>query len=267
MERVIELVKYIILSIVQGIGEVLPISSSGHLLLVRKIFKLGGEELSLEIFLHLASLLALFIYYRKIILELVKGFFLYVFKKDKESYRNFKFAIGLVISLIPTCLVGYFLDDYLDFFFRYSFIIGVFLILNGINLYMVRKKQGNKKIVEMPNCSFLKIGLGQCMGLIPGFSRSGACLSMCYREKMDMEDSERFTFLILFPLVLGSVFLNMGEFSFDKDRVVLLIISFIMTFMITFFSLGLLKKIVKENKLYYFTYYCLVMGILVMFIG
>jgi len=206
MGRVVELVKYIILALVQGIGEVLPISSSGHLLLIRNLLGIDSQGISVELFLHLASLLALFIYYRKTIFSLFKGVIKYVFYKNKECKRDFIFFRGMIISLIPTCLAGYFLDDYLDCFLTYSFMIGIFLVLNGVNLYLIKNRANNKKIEELSLISFFKIGLGQCLGLIPGFSRSGSALSMCYRENMDKDDSEKFTFLMLFPLVLGSIY-------------------------------------------------------------
>ena len=265
MDKLIELFKYVILSIVQGVGEVLPISSSGHLLMVRKLFGIDSDGMSLEIILHLASLLALFIYYKKTIFSLIKGCFYYVVKKDNSFIREYKFVIGMIVSLIPTCVVGYFFDDYLDYFLKYSFMIGVFLVLNGINLYFIRNRDNVKKVEELSAFSFVKIGLGQCLGLVPGFSRSGSALSMCYREKMDKDDSEKFTFLMLFPLVLGSLFLNINEFSFDGN-ISLLIISFILTFMITLFSIGLFNKILKKNKLHYFSYYCVIIGILIILI-
>ena len=86
---------------------------------------------------------------------------------------------------------------------------------------------------------------------------------MCYREKLSKEDSEKFTFLMLFPLVIGSLILNIGDFSFDSNMTILLFISFIITFMFTFFSLGLLSKVVGKGKLYYFSYYCIIIGLLV----
>jgi len=265
--KIIELLKYIFLSIIQGIGEILPVSSSGHLMLFRKILNINIEGMAIEIVLHLASLLALFIYYRRTIIDLFKGFFKYLFNKNFENFREFRFALGMFVSLIPTCLVGYFANDYLDYFFKYSFMVGIFLILNALNLYAVKSKDSNKSLEEVSMFSFFKIGLGQCIGLIPGFSRSGSALSMCYREKMNKEDSEKFTFLMLFPLVLGSLILNVGDFNFDKNMTVLLIISFIVTFMVTMLSLGLLSKIVRRNKLYYFSYYCIIIGIMIIMFG
>ena len=105
------------------------------------------------------------------------------------------------------------------------------------------------------------------MGLVPGFSRSGSALSMCYREKMDKEDSEKFTFLMLFPLVLGSVFLNIGDVVFAKEEGLLLFISFIVCFAFTLLSVGVLSKVIRKNKLHYFAYYSFVIGVIVMFIS
>jgi len=267
MDRLVELVKYIVLAIVQGIGEILPISSSGHLFVFRKLMGVETNGVEIELVLHLASLVALFIYYRKVIFSFFYVVYRFVFKKDENYIKDYRFVKGMIISLVPTCLAGYFLDDYLDFFFNYSFMIGLFLIINGINLYMIRNKENDKSIEELSFFSFLKIGIGQCFGLIPGISRSGSALSMCYRENLNKEDSKKFTFIMLFPLVLGSIVLNIGDFTFNSNELVLLIISFILTFMITMFSFNLLNKIIKHNKLHYFMYYCLILGILIMFIG
>ena len=267
MEKFIILLKYIILSIIQGVGEILPISSSGHLLLVSKLFKIETRGMRLELILHLASLLALFIFYKKTIFKLVKGNYEYIFKRNKEYVKEYKFMIGMIITLIPTCLVGYFLNDYLEYFISYSILVGFFLVLNGLNLYLVNNKSGNKNIEDLKIKSFVKIGMGQCLGLLPGFSRSGSCLSMCYREKLNKEDSEKITFMLLFPLVIGSIILNIKDFNFIKEEVILLSISFIITFMVTLFSLRMLNKIINSNKLHYFSVYCLIIGILVMFIA
>lgn len=267
LDRIIELLKYLILAIVQGVGEILPISSSGHLVIVRNLLGIEGEGVSIELALHLASLVALFIYYRKTIFSLFKGCFRFIKWKDKNCARDFKFVRGMIISLIPVCIIGYFFDDYLDSFLKYPFLIGMFLIINGVNLYLIRNKICVKKIEELSLFSFFKIGVGQCFGLIPGISRSGSALSMCYRENMNKEDSGKFTFLMLFPLVLGSIILNIDDFSFSNNQYVLLSVSFIVTFMITLFSIKFLNKIIKNNKIHYFAYYCLIVGVIVMFIG
>ncbi len=266
MDKLIELFKYIILAIVQGVGEILPISSSGHLVLVSKLLGIDSEGVGLELLLHLASLLALFLFYRKVLFSLIKGFFLYSFKKKKEYIKDFKYVMGMMISLVPTCLCGFFLNDYLDYFISYPIMVGVFLIFNGVNLYLVRKSENYKSVEDLRVGSFFKIGLGQCLGLIPGVSRSGSTLAMCYREKLNKEDSSKFTFLMLFPLVIGSILLNLGEFSFEGN-VTLLMISFILTFLITYGSLFFLSKIINSNKLHYFAYYCFIVGIMVMVIS
>ena len=265
--KFIELLKYIFLSIIQGVGEILPISSSGHLMLFRNILGIDVDGFAIELVLHVASLLALFIYYKSVIFGLIKGFFKYVFKKEKLYIREFKFIIGMIISLIPTCLIGYFANDYLDYFVKYSFIVGIFLVLNGLNLLSVKHKNGDVNIENLSIFSFFKIGLGQCFGLLPGFSRSGSALSMCYRENMSKDDSEKFTFLMLFPLVFGSLILNLNDFVFDRNLTILLVISFIVTFIVTILCLGLLSKIVNKGKLYYFSYYCIIIGIIVLILG
>lgn len=267
MEKIITLMKYIFLAIVQGIGEILPISSSGHLLLFRKLFKIEIEGMAIELILHLASLLALFIFYRVLILKLIKGSYKFLFKKNREYEREYKFVRGMVVALIPTCLIGYFVNDYLDYFVSYSVLVGGLLVLNGVNLYLVSRKNGHKSVEELSLKSFFKIGVFQCVGLLPGFSRSGASLSMCYRENLNKDDSEKFTFMMLFPLVIGSIFLNIGDFSFQKEEIVLVIISFIVAFITTLLSLRMLSKIINSNKLHYFSVYCLIIGILVMFVA
>ena len=267
MERIIELIKYLFLSFVQGVGEILPISSSGHLMLLRDLFGIKENGIAIELILHVASLLALFFFYRKTIFSLFKGLIRYLFYKDKNYYKDYKFVIGMIISLVPTCVVGYLFDDYLDYFLNYSFMIGIFLVINGINLYLIKNKKTFKNIEELNFFSFFRIGLGQCLGLIPGFSRSGSALSMCYRENLNKDDSEKFTFLMLFPLVVGSVILNINDFDFEKGELLLLIISFLFTFIITLISVSLLKLIIQKDKLYYFSFYCLIVGVLVIIVG
>jgi len=253
--------------VVQGVGEVLPISSSGHLILLENILGVGDSGVGVELILHLASLVAMFIYYKKIIFKLFNNSIRYVVKKDRECIKEYKFIRGMIVSLIPTCIVGYFFNDYLDVFFKFPLLIGVFLIFNSINIFLIKNKQGYKKVEDLSLLSFVKIGLGQCLGLVPGFSRSGSSLSMCYREELNKEDSQTFTFLMLFPLVIGSIILNLEDFSFLKEEIVLVSISFIISFIVTLFSLRLLEIIMKNNKIHYFSYYCFVVGVILMFVG
>lgn len=253
------LFKLIILALFQGVGEILPISSSGHLIILERLFNIDSNDLTIEILLHLASLLALTFYYFDFIKNMVRKVYLYLFKKKKEYYLEWNYFTTLLIASIPTCLIGLILNNYLDKLVSY---ISILLIFNGVLLLVTKYKDNSKNIEDLTIKDKLKLGVIQSLGLVPGISRSGTCLMGCNFIKLNKEDSFNLTFLLLFPLVIGSVILNLGDFVIDANLIVPYIIIFLITFMTTYISMTLLHSLVSKGKSKIFGVYCVSIGVI-----
>ena len=251
------LLKIIILALIQGIGEILPISSSGHLIMISNILSLNQEDVTLEIFLHLASLLALTIYYFTNIKNMFIGVIKYLFKHDKRYYIEWAYFTTIIIATIPCALIGYIVNDYLIYLTSY---VGILLIINGIVLLLFKDKHYHKNIEDLTIIDKVRFGLYQSFGLFPGISRSGIVLSCAKRNKLNKEDSFNLTFYMLFPLVIGSLILNITDFRLDKNLILPYIISFLITFILTYFSMIIFHNLIAKNKSKIFGYYCLFIG-------
>jgi len=253
------LIKLILLALIQGVGEILPISSSGHLIMFSNLCNINDEGVTIEILLHVASLLALVFYYFDFIKDMIKGVYKYLIKKDYTCYKKWNYFSAIIIASIPVCLVGFILNDYLDLLVNY---VGLFLIFNGILLLFIKNRDTNREVEDLRLLDKLKIGLFETIGLVPGISRSGSSLLGCSVVKLNKEDSFNLTFLLLFPLVLGSLVLNVGEFSYDKALLIPYIIIFLITFMVTYLSMVILHKLVITRGSKIFSVYCVSVGVI-----
>ena len=253
------LFKLILLALIQGLGEILPISSSAHLIMVKELINIDSSNFVIEILLHISSLCALSVYYFDFIKNMIIKVYQYIFKRKQEYYREWNYFTTIIIATIPTCLIGLFLNAYLDKLTGY---VGMFLVFNGILLLTINNKKESKNIEDLTVLDKLKIGVIQSIGLIPGISRSGASLVGCNVTKLNSEDSFNLTFLLLFPLVIGSFLLNVNDFNFDSDLIIPYIIIFIITFITTYFSMCFLHNLISKGKSKIFALYCVSIGII-----
>ena len=260
----IEIIKYFLIGIIQGITEVLPISSSAHLIIFGDIFKINNT-ISYELFLHIASLVAVIIYLRKEVLIIISGAFRYLFLKDKMYFKDFYYIICLIISTLIASLFSFLFSGYLDKINNYIFMIGILLIVNGIMLFICNNlNKNNKKEIKVFDAVI--IGLFEGFGTLPGISRSGSCLSGTNIRNIDKEEGKKYAFLLFIPAVIGAIILKFTEVRglFISDVVnVNYIISFIASFISTFFSFIFLSKIIKKYKITIFGYYTIFLGIIV----
>jgi len=236
------ILQLLILGVIQGITEWLPVSSSGHLAIISEILGLK-EDLGFYVMLHFATLLVLLIYFRKDIISLLK-------LENKLLYY-------LIIGTIPIGIIGYFFHNIIESFFSNLIYIGIFLIINSIILYSTKYFKGEKRL-NFKN-SFL-VGLFQAIALLPGISRSGITIGSSLILKIKKQDAINFSFLLAIPAILGATILEIKNFSFDY----LHIPGFFAAFITGYITLSVLIKLIKENKFYIFSYYCFVMGVLIL---
>lgn len=258
----IEALKYILLGIVQGVCEVIPVSSSAHLIICEKIIGISSDDLFLEMFLHVASLIAILIYERKLVFSLAKGFFLYLFGK-KEEKENFMMVIYLFISTIPLVLFTVFFESVIYYISSSLLLIGLCLVINGIFLNICNRVKTKRDKINCKDA--VTIGLFQCLGAMPGISRSGSCLCGAFIRGIDRSKASDFAFLMFIPVMLGVIFktfMSFNNINMDVSKIPLLFISFIASSYFTFWSLGVLKKVIDNGKVVIFSYYTFILGLI-----
>ena len=251
-----EIIKFIILWIIQGVAEVLPISSSGHLIIIGTYFGVFQENETLDVFLHVASLIAVVYYLRKEIINIVKYSFRYIFKKEKEHKTMFNYLLCLTISTVITAGFGLVLSNFSDIF-KKPLIVAIFLLINGTMLLFVSRKVNEKHNKEISIKNSIIIGLAQGIGVLPGISRSGVTISSGVVQGIDKESMTKYSFLLFIPATIGALLLNVESLTvIPNTELLAYILSFAFALITTYFSLKLLFQIVRKNKTDFFAYYC-----------
>lgn len=253
-----EIIKAIILGIIQGLTEFLPVSSSGHLELGKAILgdtSVGEESLIFTVVLHFATALSTVVIFRKDIIDLLKG--LLQFKWNEET--QFAFKIGL--SMIPAVFIGLFFEEELEQFFGGSIMfVGFMLLITGALLFLADRAKNTTKNVSVPNA--ILIGISQAIAMLPGISRSGATISTSVLLGVDKTKAARFSFLMVVPLIFGKIAKDVlgGDISFESHQIVPLSAGFIAAFVSGLFACTWMISLVKKSKLSYFAYYCFIVG-------
>lgn len=255
----------IVLGIVQGITELLPISSSGHLNLIRLIFKWNMTK-SFDVALHLGTLLAITIFFYKDWINLIKGGLNQVVKKEKNTEgRIFWYIVAVTI---PTGILSLILDELsdniCDKFGIELQLIAIMLIVLGIILYIVDKKSESK--INLENMTFKQsflIGISQAIAAaFPGTSRSGITMTVARALKLDRESAAKYSFLLSTPIVLAAVILSIKDFEFTLAFLAGVMSSFLVGLLVIKFLLNYLKK----GSFKGFAIYRVLIGILVLII-
>ncbi len=260
-----EIIDAIILGIVQGLTEFLPVSSSGHLELGKVILgnnSVPQESLLFTVVLHFATALSTIVVFRKDILEIIKGFFAFKWNEDTQ------FVTKIVVSMIPAALVGYYFEDELEQLFNGNILlVGFMLIVTALLLFLAdRAKDTNNKV------SFLNafiIGVSQAIAMLPGISRSGATISTSVLLGNDKTKAARFSFLMVVPLIFGKIAKDIlsGDLTYNSANFITLSSGFIAAFIAGLFACTWMISLVKNSKLKYFAIYCFIVGLLAIIIS
>ena len=235
----------IILGVIQGITEWLPISSSGHLVIAQKLFNLE-PSISLILVLHIASLIVIFLVFYRDIYKLIKF----------DSFHR-KLSLFIIIGTIPIALIGYFFSDLITNAFTNTKIVGYgFLITFSLLYFSKFEKSRNLNIFHS-----ILIGISQALALLPGVSRSGSTISTGMILGVNRQQAVKFSFLLAIPALLGAFIHQYSTISFSLE----LLVGFLVSILVGYISLKFLLKIINSNKLHYFSYYCLILGLLLLF--
>lgn len=259
MDKIIEILKYIFLGFLQGVSEILPISSSGHLMVAQHLFKVNTNSIAtFTILLHFASLLALLIFFRKIIMRMIIGSFRYLFCKDKERIDDFMLTIYVIIASIPVGLVGILFEEQVESLFSNLLFVGLSFAFTGIVLLLISfLKEGHTERVTLKTA--LITGFAQLIGIFPGVSRSGMTLSGAKLSTLKQEKAKEFAFLLFVPVAFGSFIFSLDDaaslFSSQSNILILSVISMIVAFIFTYLSLKFIFNKFQNKHYRYFSFY------------
>ncbi len=249
----------LILGIIQGLTEFLPVSSSGHLEIVKAIFgdkSLPQESLTLTVVLHFATALSTIVVFRKEVLEVLKG--LFQFKWNEELI----FSLKIVLSMLPAVFVGLFFEQELEALFSGRImLVGLMLLITAVLLFLADRAKKTDKNVSYFNA--IVIGVAQAIAMLPGISRSGATISTSVLLGIDRERAARFSFLMVVPLIIGKVAKDLlaGEINFQNSQIGVLSVGFVGAFIAGLLACTWMIALVKRSKLSYFAMYCVVIGL------
>lgn len=246
------LLETIILSVVQGITEFLPISSSGHLVLFQNLLGFSKPMVLFDILLHLGSLLAILIFFRK---KLIKFF-------DKG------YLIFLIIGTVPAVIFGLFFDNIIETTFASLKILGILFIINAFILLSTKliKPKTNRQSTFTGGKALL-IGIFQAIAILPSISRSGATITSALWLGFAPIDAFEFSFFLAIPAIIGAFIFKINDISlFSSQDLILGIIGLLVSMIVSYFTLGLLQKILKSANFFWFGIYCLVIGVLIIFL-
>ncbi len=264
----------VILGLVQGLAEFLPISSSGHLALLEQFFEISEEKVLLfAVLLHVGTLISVFIVYWKDIWELLVELCLTVrdlvtgkgLRLNERTVR--KLGVMIIVATIPTALIGVLFNDFFDSLYTSILPIGIGLIITGFMLTFAEKiGSANRGIKQMNFRNAVFIGVVQGIAICPGISRSGSTLFGSLICNLDRKFAVKFVFLISIPSILGSAILETPaaiEAGFDMEQFGPILVGMIIAAVSGLIAIKTMIKIVSDKKLNYFSYYVWLLGLAV----
>ncbi|WCO01407.1 undecaprenyl-diphosphate phosphatase [Psychroserpens ponticola] len=260
-----DIIDSIVLGIIQGLTEFLPVSSSGHLELGKAILgdeSIPKESLLFTVVLHFATALSTIVVFRKDIWSILKGVLKFQWNDDVQ------FASKIAVSMLPAAIVGYTYESELSELFGGNIkLVGFMLILTALLLYLADKAKNTTKNISFRNA--IVIGFAQAIAMLPGISRSGATISTSVLLGNDKTKAARFSFLMVVPLIFGKIAKDIigGELTYDSGNFTSLSVGFIAAFISGLFACTWMISLVKKSKLIYFSMYCVVVGLIAIYIA
>lgn len=255
----------ILLGIIQGLTEFLPVSSSGHLVLAEKVLNLHSEHIYLEVFLHLGTFVAVLITFWKDLYGIIKALASKIFLRAETtaSVNYVHLFFCLFIGTIPAVILGLFFKDYVENAFTNSRFVSLMLVFTGLFLFFTKFSKARKESVGLLDS--LIIGVAQGLALLPGISRSGWTIGTGLFRGVKGSKAAEFSFLLSLPAIFGASLLKMKEGlhqNLPLETVELYFLGALFAFVFGYLSIKFLLRIIKKGKLEYFGYYCLIVGIL-----
>ncbi|HLR22445.1 MAG TPA: undecaprenyl-diphosphate phosphatase [Pseudogracilibacillus sp.] len=260
------LIKFIILGVIQGFTEPLPISSSGHLVLLRHFFNVETYGLTFEIIVHFGSLLAVIMVYRRDLITLVKESFLYLQKRENKYATSFRFSSYLLLATLMTGVLGLLLENFISDTLSKVLYIGIAFLITSFFIWLIQHQHGHKTAIDMKWTDAVIIGLCQTLALIPGISRSGTTIVAGMLLGLNRETTLRFSFLLFIPVGFGINIMSIKDVYFAVSAEQMWIpymIAFLAAMIATYYALKAFIHIMMRGKLVLFSTYCFVIGLFI----
>ena len=262
------ILKTIIIGLIEGITEWLPISSTGHMILANEFIKLNVSDEFWEMFevvIQLGAILAVVLLYFKTLFPWGFG------KTKKQTKDTFNLWFKIIVGCIPCAVIGLLFDDFINEKFYNPWTVAVTLILYGVLFIVVENLHKNKKarvntLRELSYMDALKVGLFQVLSIIPGTSRSGATILGGLTIGLDRKVAANFTFFLAIPVMFGASLLKIVKFGFGftTSEIIVLLVGMFTAFIVSIIAIKFLLKYIKNNDFKVFGYYRIVLGIIVL---
>lgn len=264
---ILDVIKTIILGIIEGITEWLPISSTGHMILANEFLKLNVSAEFWEMFEVVIQLGAIF----AVVVICFKDLFPWGFNKDKtDTKETFNLWGKIVVSSIPAAVIGLLFDDYINAHFFNAWTVAIMLIVYGLLFIIIEKKHKGKRarVTDVKDVSYkdaFMVGVFQALAIIPGTSRSGSTILGGLLLGLDRSVATSYTFYLAIPAMGGASLLKLLKFGFvfTSSELIILITGMITAFIVSIFAIKFLLKYIRKNDFTVFGYYRIVLGIIV----
>ncbi|MEM2899244.1 MAG: undecaprenyl-diphosphate phosphatase [Thermoplasmata archaeon] len=258
----------LILGIIQGLTEWLPISSSGHLALVQYLLS-KDVPFAFDMMLHLATLLVLIGFFRMEIKDVILQFFGIL--KDISKKVPFKEAVNspkrrlcvcIIIGTIPTGIIGLLIDFLVEYIYSSLLIVGIMFFTTAVILYSTRKVIAKRKVEDMNFKDALIIGTVQGFAAMPGLSRSGSTIGAGILLGIEQETSGKYSFLLSIPSIIAGTLLHVEDIAvLSYAEILPFVLGFVIASIVGYLSLFMLMKVLKSNRIHIFSPYCILLGI------
>lgn len=266
------LLHLLILGIVQGLTEFLPISSSGHLVVIKHLLDEGSFSINkplVEISLHVGTLAAVLLFYRKDVNHLVRALFHKSLTRE-EGAQNRRLLKWIIVGSIPTALIGLGFKDQFEELFKNPVLVGCALVVTGLFCLITRfLPTGNGNAFNLGLLRALAIGAVQGLAIIPGISRSGATIFMAICLGVNPKEAGRYSFLLSAPAVGGAALLHVKDLFAQDGAMQIplgsLVLGILSSFIVGLLCLGILTRILKRGNFFFFGFYCVPFGLFVVY--
>lgn len=247
------IIEAIIIGLVQGLTEFLPISSSGHLVILQKLLKIDLPGNLVEVSTHLGTLLSIILIYKNDIYDLISSF---------KSSKTKDYILLVVIATIPSVVFVLIAKSFILTIFESSRSVSFALIFTGIILFI--SHYGNYTIKKLNISKGMIIGIFQALAILPGISRSGMTISIALLLGIKNVEAAKFSFMLAIPAIFGAAILTLVETNLNEidDLIFPLIVAAFIAFLSGYYALKFLIKILNNGKFYYFSIYCIFLGII-----
>ncbi|MBO5839854.1 MAG: undecaprenyl-diphosphatase UppP [Methanobrevibacter sp.] len=267
-----DIIQAIIIGLVQGLTEFLPVSSSAHLIFAQQALGVADVGLAFDVLLHVGTLVAVIVYFFNDIVNMIKGFLLslvdlkdgnFMGELKKDPYK--KLAWLTILATIPIGIVGVLFNDIVESMFQGLTVPAFLLLITGCLLYLSQRMNSGR--IDVRNITLkeaLIMGCGQALAILPGLSRSGTTIAAGLFAGLDKEFAAKFSFILSIPAILGAAVFQLKDLTGGSIEIGACIAGFVVAAISGYLAISFLLKIVREKSLDIFAYYCWIVGIIVL---